>query len=596
MTSTASTSFGKRISPEALSNALLEINRWHPNVPLLLAFSRQGAGRDGVYDGGAQAVRETYDDLFGLARIGLSDDAHRYYLHLCHGRQEELPHAIRKPTANYGKTHQRIIKDTFGQQFLSRVSEGRYKLESEFAKQVKSYLKIDAPIDLKPLVIYAHWDRLTSETTVGELWAAFAKANGLAEPPFDQIFTCSGLNDGLDLVDAADFPSRRAQQIVLPREFGGDAFDTQFWTRFRAALSTRLKKLKWQGSTAEIVAEISSGLMHDQSVFLLGAPGTGKTTIVLRAVLPALREAYGVARDMRFVSFTLTPSTSIADLFGFQGLDGEWVEGPMATELLEACVDEELSDGQGQSSDGDSGKDEAGSMLSVPRLLFLDEANRVDIENLLSPLQAAFDRMQQREEPPAINLGRSHYRVPNRIWRIFAGNSPVSDAGRSEQSRPFKRRLSMVMPPDPMEVALESDRSFRSLCLELLGKAASNDDVEVAQPALALLGGYSENSDRLDDLRSVLSQVRQVRRVAMTVGLTESILLRAAAFHSLGHDSALDSALCVSLLPLLAGDREGVENVASTATHHRFAQFGKRVLEDVLGAQSMLGLEVDPLL
>src|SRR5262249_11250930 len=110
----------------------------------------------------------------------------------------------------------------------------------------------------------------------------------------------------------------------------------------------------------------------------------------------------------------------------------------------------------GESVDGSENAE-----LKLPRLLFLDEANRISVEGLLAPLQAAFDRLQKRMEPPTVTLGRTEYAVPRRIWRVFAGNSPVADAERREQARPFKRRCAMVIPPDPMDAILKREDSFK---------------------------------------------------------------------------------------------------------------------------------------
>src|SRR5262249_36169534 len=155
--------------------------------------------------------------------------------------------------------------------------------------------------------------------------------------------------------------------------------------------------------------------------------------------------------------------TTEADLFGFQGLDGNWIPGPLTTDLLipyqeptttEVGEPEESEPEKGEEPDEPAGAAEEDDDRMIPRLVFLDEANRVDIEALLSPIQAALDQMQKRKEPPVIALGRTQYVAPRRIWRIFAGNSPAADIGRREQSRPLKRRMTTVIPPDPMVAAL----------------------------------------------------------------------------------------------------------------------------------------------
>ena len=105
-------------------------------------------------------------------------------------------------------------------------------------------------------------------------------------------------------------------------------------------------------------------------------------------------------------------------------------------------------------------EEETEASLPPPHLVFFDEANRVDIEGLIAPVQAALDRMQARKPGGVITLGRDQYVLPAKVWRIFAGNSPATDIGRKEQSRPFKRRLSVVSPPDPMDGSLRECKPF----------------------------------------------------------------------------------------------------------------------------------------
>lgn len=581
------------VSPEAIRNALLEINSWHQNTPLLLAFSRQKHEPGEVVEGGNQAVGSAYNALFALANVGIADDARKYYLHLCHGERAETPYGIRKPTANYGKTHQRIIKGTFGdpENFLERQGPGKYKLRDDFANRVKKYLGIEDRIDLRPMVLYHYWNQVGEQKTIGDLWKSWCNEFGTDRSPYDGVFSCSGLEDEIPVVAAADFGTARMKQLVLPDEYGIGAFNSEFWRRFRTLLDARLKALKWQGNVNELTTQITSALMQDQSLFLLGDPGTGKTTIVLEAIVPALRQAYGHENEVGLCYHTLTPLTSAADLFGFQGLDGNWIEGPIVKELLDTYLETPE-----EAEEDDDTDDEVAHTLDVPRILFLDEANRIDVEGVLAPLQASFDRLQKRMEPPNVTLGRTEYAVPKRIWRIFAGNSPVADTGRRSQSRPFKRRSSMVIPPDPMSTALEREDTFRRLALDLLEKASSCDDAEVSEPTLALFGQYNDNHGRLDELRRLLVAVKALRRVAITVGLTESILLRAASQNALQPEGSLDSAVCASLGGLVSGDRAAIESLIEIAEQNRFPQFRRLLKDHVIASQSDMSMECDPIL
>jgi MoxR-like ATPase len=587
----------KVIGPEAIRSAIREINAWHPNTPLILVFSRQKKRPKETLDGGAQAVREVYDRLFALDCAGLADESRSYYLHLCHHEQQEFPFALRKPTQNYGKTHQRIIKDTFGQNFLNRVGEGQYNLREGFAQNVKEYLGLAATLDLRPLVLLHYWNRVAGAATVGDLWRRFSDEFGVDREPYDGVFSCTGLNEPLPLVSAVDLPFARMRQFLLPNEYGTGALNVDFWRRFRILLEDRLRTMKWQGSLPDLTTDITSALMEDQAAFLLGDPGTGKTTLVLEAILPALREAFGTERDIRFSYHTLTPSTSTADLFGFQGLDGEWIAGPLVSDLL---VPYSALEAAGEAADSPHAAGEEGggarSELGIPRLLFLDEANRVDIEGVLAPLQAAFDRLQKRMEPPIVTLGRTRYMLPKTVWRIFAGNSPASDSGRRQQSRPFKRRMSVVVPPDPMDSALGVEASFRRLCLDLLEKATAVDSPEIAEPATRLLGTYSNNAGRLEDLRELLVQVRAGRQVAVSVGLVESILLRASGQGALDREAALDAAVTGSLLSLVGGDRPHVEAVIRASDERGFPHFARRLRDVLLAGQPTMAIDLDSVL
>ena len=78
------------ISLDALKAAVLEMNAWHPNTPLILVLSKQRKPQADVVDGGAAAVRATYDALFGLDHVGIEDAARSHYLHLCHGGAVEM--------------------------------------------------------------------------------------------------------------------------------------------------------------------------------------------------------------------------------------------------------------------------------------------------------------------------------------------------------------------------------------------------------------------------------------------------------------------------------------------------------------------------
>lgn len=573
------------VSKALLQKALLEMNSWHPNVPLIFVFSKQRPSSNGQVDGGAQAVRGAYDDLFNLDRIGIRDESRKFFLHVCHGKAGEFPYALKKPTDAYGKTHQRIIKDTFGQNFLERISEGKYKIEKDFTKKVLQYFGLERPLDLKPLVLFYFWNNISPNTKVRQLWEKFSKSFGLDQAPFSQVFTCSDFDQ---VVETESGPNVDVKGLFLPNEYGTEKIDVEFWKRFRVNLENVLKEIKWQGPASDLAASIATGLLNDQSIFLLGPPGTGKTTLVHDGILPALRLTYGSSREIGFSAHTLTPSSTCSDLLGFQGLDGDWVMGPLGKAVLFPAPKDTPVEGEEEAP--------SEQVDSSPMLLFFDEANRVDIEGLLAPLQPAFDRMQRRLDPGVIQLGKNDYITPKKVWRIFAGNSPSADMGRREQSRPFKRRTSLCVTPDPMAAVMSRSASFRSLAFDLLERGSTIDDPEIAEPCLLLFGQWKSDTDRIEDLRIVLEGVSHLPQVAVTVGLVESVLFRTASHAALGRDLALDSALCQSLVGLLCGQPSILSSIAETAIERKLPQFGAAVKAVMEESKTGMNFEVNPIL
>lgn len=595
------------IAGNELQASLREMNAWHPNLPLLFVFSAQKPGPGGNVLGGTDAVRRVYDALFGVHKIGISDDSRAFYLQVGLGESPSHPYALRKPTTVYGRAFQRSIKDTFANNgFLVREGTSQYRLSADFVDKSREQLAIDTAVDLKPLLYFHYWDDVSLGDKVGDLWARFCEEFFVDSDPFDKIFTCTDLNEEVPVVDpvgAADpRPPYEVREIILPGLYGSGRIDIVFWKRFRSALVEELDELKWHGEKESLAASITSGLMNDQALFLLGPPGTGKTTIVRKALLPALRSAVGTEKHLRYFEYSITPETTHADLFGFQGLDGTWVHGPLAQHLL-APVENDLED-ENRATEGDTeekslqedGKQESDyGWESAPHLLFFDEANRVDIEGLLSPLQGAFDRMQRREDPGFVTLGRENFRVPSRVFRVFAGNSPLTDIGRKGQSRPLKRRLSVIIPPDPVEVALSTKARFWTLIEGLLKRTAALEDPEIVEPAIALRDSWASNPDYAEKLRAILQSLRALREVAVTIGLIESIVLRAASHHALGREAPLDAALVQSFAGLISGETARIEELTNVARDQRLMGFADCLTNHIAVAGDN-PLELDPLL
>lgn len=573
------------IAEDMLEDALLEMNKWHPRTPLYLVFSNQEPGEEGEVSGSSSAVAEVYNDLFGLEKIGISDEARNFHLKLSHGTDARgYAFGERVKSEKYGKGYQRTIKDTLTDYGIERIGSGQYQLEPGFPEQALEYLRNSSQLDfgdtldLKPLVLWYYWDDVDDAETVGDLWNRFCEEFGVDKPPFDEMFTCTDLDQDLSKQQKGDYSIK---SLVLPQEYGGGQLDPDFWNRFRNALINELEDLDWEGPIPQLAAKVTSGLMSDQSVFLLGPPGTGKTTMVNDAIVPALREAYSGDGEPVYNSFTMTPESTQSDLLGFQGLDGGWVMGPVGDSVLYEA------DGEEEDEDKDDDQEEEEDAVSVdaesvPHLLFLDEANRVNIENVLSPLQGPFDRMRQGKEPGLVTLGQEEYIMPRRVLRVFAGNSPAEDTGLKEQSRAFKRRISVMPMPDYLENMITHRGRFPALVRRRLDYLSRQDDVSISQPATELRSSWDENEEQIESLRLVLDEVRDLPDAPVTIGLLEAILLRTATHYNMERSNPLDAALTQTLIGMMGGDADQIEDVVEIAEERRLTEFKVAIESEVL--------------
>lgn len=572
------------VAEDMLENAILEMNKWHPRTPLYLVFSKQEPGEEGEVSGSTNAVAEVFNDLFGLDKIGISDEARNFHLKLSHGNKAR-GYAFGKRLKNkkYGGGYQRTIKDTLDDHGLEWLSSGQYKMEPDFSDRALEYLKndtqleLDDRLDLKPLVLWCYWDDVEDAETIGDLWNRFCDRFGTDKPPFDEIFTCTDLNQKIRKEQKGDYSIK---SLVLPQEYGGDELDPDFWNRFRNALISELNNLDWEGNVSNLAAKVTSGLMSDQSIFLLGPPGTGKTTMVNDAIVPALREAYGGDGEPIYKDFTMTPESTQSDLLGFQGLDGDWLMGPVGDSILYDT--DSQNDRENEQENEEEEETVTVDAASVPHLLFLDEANRVNIENVLSPLQGPFDRMRQGKEPGLVTLGQEDYIIPRRVLRVFAGNSPAEDTGLKEQSRAFKRRISVMPMPDYLENVITHRGRFPALVRSRLDYLSQQDDVSISQPATELRSSWEKNEEQIESLRLVLDQVRDLPDVPVTIGLLEAILLRTATHYNMERSNPLDAALTQTLIGMMGGEADQIEDVVEIAEERRLTEFKEAIESEVL--------------
>ena len=133
------------------------------------------------------------------------------------------------------------------------------------------------------------------------------------------------------------------------------------------------------------------------------------------------------------------------------------------------------------------------------------------------------------------------------------------------------------------------------LGLEILERASSSDDPELSEPSLSLHGQYKENSGRLEQFRQLMLAVLILKRVPVTVGLAESIILRAATQATLRAEGSLDWSACSSLGSQLAGDRVELEKLAVVADQQNFPQLAK-MIRSMLEQQGQMSMELDAIL
>lgn len=183
------------------------------------------------------------------------------------------------------------------------------------------------------------------------------------------------------------------------------------------------------GKEKLLAEQVVVGLATVKRIFLIGDPGTGKSEFA-KLIETAFRAH--LSERLRVIPTEITDKTSETTLMGFPGLDGNWVQGRLT-----------VSDAEGSlfySKSEEVPKDQV-------NLIILNEANRRDIEDLLSLLQSSLDSNSRDPNSPSheIRLGKSgvHILSPD-TYVVMTGNSPRDDAGRTPQSRPLRRRIGLV--------------------------------------------------------------------------------------------------------------------------------------------------------
>jgi hypothetical protein len=296
------------------------------------------------------------------------------------------------------------------------------------------------------------------------------------------------------------------------------------------------------GKEKSLAQQVIVGLATSKRVFLIGDPGTGKSEFA-KLVEAAFRAHLG--ERLRSITTDVTDKTSETTLMGFPGLDGKWVQGRLTAE-----------DGDGallypKEADGEQ------NQTDQVNLIVLNEANRRDVEDLLSLLQSSLDSNSRDPIDPshAIHLGKSgvHLVSPD-TYVVMTGNSPRDDAGRAPQSRPLRRRVALIWLPNPLAELLQNDSSkFPQACTDVWKKCGEDclaDDPQVFGKALESVDGLKA----LSELKSVLEIVHR-HRAGLSFGLLRKLLLLTANNMALMNSSigaALDMAVVDGVGPLLA--------------------------------------------
>ncbi len=436
-------------------------------VPFIMACNGVRAQGDYVIlqerKGTDQLLRQFLDgDLMGLApkRQGIPHHVRPAFKDLSRGLAKRAGGKFANDLVVHGSGHiwgnnytQLVAKApaTFGLQRRPNENDG-WKLASDFSALFRQ--KLDG-FHLEDFLVWLHaFSGFHDEINT---WAALLKSlsetqvyGGVIPSDYSGPFSLSVT----PLPWPADIQTSRPtnaelQAALIPSEASGTEEPTSTIVREDwQAILTELGDLVagrfvgLGGKEKTLAQQVIVGLATSKRVFLIGDPGTGKSEFA-KLVEAAFRAHLG--ERLRSITTEVTDKTSETTLMGFPGLDGDWVQGRLTAK------DEDGALLYPRPAEGET------SQMDQVNLIILNEANRRDVEDLLSLLQSSLDSNSRDPTDPSheIRLGKSgvHVLSPD-TYVVMTGNSPRDDAGRAAQSRPLRRRVALVWLPNPLSELL----------------------------------------------------------------------------------------------------------------------------------------------
>jgi len=303
------------------------------------------------------------------------------------------------------------------------------------------------------------------------------------------------------------------------------------------------------GELESLAVSVVSDLQSCKRLFILGEPGAGKSELA-RLVVAAFKDTF----DDRVLAITapISDSTTNDKLIGFSTLDGTWINGVITARDEDGA--QLLSQRTGTPA---SLSVRARRQINV---LVLDEANRRDVEALLSKLQGALDGgsgVPESDEYRVILDNSGEYFLSPNTFVVMTGNSPREDAGRLVQARPFKRRHNLIVMPNVFTRLLGGDiKEFITQVTALFANVSPTFQLETtARAEFSNALSDTENLAQMEALRIILSALDEFA-IGVTFGLVKKVLLTAAARFGLTANfrESFDFALTEACLPLMASE------------------------------------------